>query len=92
MEQLALSEKSQLMKIEKEVKFTIGQVGSQRTRELKKVGGGIYSTTNNKGKEMLVAVEIKKEAETGEDITCVIYADAKGKSKCVELALFLCSK
>jgi hypothetical protein len=92
MEQLAYSEKAQLLKVEKEVKFTIGQLGAKRKRDLKKVGGGVYATSDSKGNEIMVLVEFKMDATTEEEVPCVVYVDAKGKNKCEELAAFLSSK
>ena len=55
MAEVALQQKSEILKVDKEVKFTVAQLGDKRRRDLKKVGGGIFSS-NWKGKEFMVLV------------------------------------
>lgn len=38
------ADKAQLARVEKEVKFSIGQLGGKRKRDLRRVGGGVYTT------------------------------------------------
>ena len=49
MAKVQASDKLELQRVEKEVKFSIGQLGGKRRRDLKRVGGGIYSTTDRSG-------------------------------------------
>ena len=49
MAEIELSQKAEIKKVEKEVKFTVAQLGDKRRKELKKVGNGVFSSTNSKG-------------------------------------------
>ena len=55
-ESISINERAEILKIDKEVKFTIAQLGSKRRRDLKKVGPGIFESNDSKGKEIMVLV------------------------------------
>lgn len=91
MEAVALQQKAEILKVDKEVKFTVAQLGDKRRRDLKKVGGGIFSC-NWKGKEFMVLVQIVTDQLTKNQSTVVVYEDEKGNNRCVDLQEFLMMK
>jgi len=75
MAKVQVSDKLELQRVEKEVKFSIGQLGGKRRRDLKRVGGGIYSTTDRSGNEMLVLVQMMPDPVTKKENTVVVFED-----------------
>ena len=75
MAKVQASDKLELQRVEKEVKFSIGQLGGKRRRDLKRVGGGIYSTTDRSGNEMLVLVQMMPDPVTKKENTVVVFED-----------------
>lgn len=86
------ADKAQLARVEKEVKFSIGQLGGKRKRDLRRVGGGVYATTDKDGTEMMVLVQIVPDPVTKVDSAIVVFEDEKGNNRSVELVEFLTSK
>jgi phage/plasmid-associated DNA primase len=91
MAEVALQQKAEILKVEKEVKFTVAQLGDKRRRDLKKVGNGIFSC-NWKGKEFMVLVQIVTDELTNKQSTVVVYEDEKGNNRCIDLQEFLTMK
>ena len=58
-------------------------------RDFKKVGGGIYSTTDRIGNPIMALVKL--EGQGNQENAVVIYQE-QNKSRCVELVQFLTSK
>ena len=92
MAEIELSQKAEIKKVEKEVKFTVAQLGDKRRKELKKVSNGVFSSTNSKGQEFMTLVQIVTDPLNDKQSTVVVYHDEKGNNRCVDLQEFLTMK